>query len=102
MNTQKLTELLAKVTPGPWSADKWATGYTVSAPASHYSICHLEDCNNDENNAQLIAAAPSLVKRVIELETALQSVITQASGDLSDKDFRDYAANTIARKALNQ
>ncbi len=53
---------MGKHTPGPWSADKWALGYTVSAPESHYSVCHLEDCNNDEANAHLIAAAPELLK----------------------------------------
>ncbi len=51
-------------TTGPWQADKWATGFTVSAPNSHYSICHLEDCNNDEANARLIAAAPDLLEAV--------------------------------------
>jgi len=55
-------------TPGPWQADKWATGWTVSAPDSHYSVCHLEDCNNDEANARLIASAPALLValRVVE------------------------------------
>ena len=51
----------ARPTPGPWSADKWATGWTVSAPDSHYSVCHLEGCNNADANARLIAAAPDLL-----------------------------------------
>jgi len=51
-----------KHTPGPWKADNWATGWTVSAPDSHYSVCHLEDCNNAEANAHLIAAAPDLLE----------------------------------------
>lgn len=53
-------------TPGPWSADKWATGWTVSAPDSHYSVCHLEDCNNAEANVRLIASAPALLTAIKE------------------------------------
>lgn len=60
-----------KPTPGPWSADKWAPGYTVSAPNSHYSVCHLEDCNNAEANAALIASAPDLAARISNLEALL-------------------------------
>ena len=64
---------IAGHTPGPWQADKWAPGWTVSAPDSHYSVCHLEGCNNDQSNARLIASAPTLLdeldKRAGNLET---------------------------------
>lgn len=60
-------------TPGPWSADKWAPGYTVSAPEKHYSVCHLEDCNNSTANAHLIACAPELLE-VLEHICKLLSV----------------------------
>ena len=46
-----------KHTQGPWAADKWAPGWTVSAPDCHYSICRLEDCNNAEANAAFIVKA---------------------------------------------
>jgi hypothetical protein len=72
-------------TPAPWQADKWATGYTVSAPNSHYSVCHLADCNNAENNARLIAAAP-------ELLAALENLI-------DDKSESNFVA---ARAAINK
>lgn len=49
-------------TPGPWKASKWATGWTVSATDYHYSVCHLEGCNNADANARLIAAAPDLLQ----------------------------------------
>ena len=52
----------SKYTPGPWCADNWATGYAVSAPESHYSVCRLEDCNNAHANAMLISAAPELLE----------------------------------------
>lgn len=55
MTTQ--TKPQATATPRPWAADKWATGWTVCAPDAHYSICHLEDCNNAEANAALIVEA---------------------------------------------
>ena len=58
---------MSKHTPGPWSADKWATGYTVSSDLEHYSVCHLEECNNDEANAHLIAAAPELLAALVRL-----------------------------------
>lgn len=48
-------------TPGPWKADKWATGYSVSTPEGGYTICRLNDCNNAEANAKLIAAAPDML-----------------------------------------
>jgi len=67
-----------KHTPGPWKADNWATGWTVSAPDSHYSVCHLEDCNNAEANAHLIAAAPDLLETakalVIDLMTKCEPI----------------------------
>ena len=51
-----------KHTPGPWSADKWAPGYTVSAPNSGYSVAHLAGCNNEEADAVFIAAAPDMLR----------------------------------------
>lgn len=50
-------------TPGPWKADKWAgDAWTVCAPYSHYSVCHLVGCNNAEANARLMASAPDLLE----------------------------------------
>ena len=64
-------------TPGPWSADKWAPKWTVSAPEAHYSVCHLEDCNNAEANARLIAAAPELYELAKSARSELAYVIAQ-------------------------
>jgi hypothetical protein len=68
-------------TPGPWSADKWAPGYSVSAPDSHHTICNLTDCNNAEANARLIAAAPELLEALKGLR------------DRAAKDAETYAQN---------
>ena len=74
-----------KHTPGPWSADKWAPGWTVSAPESHYSICHLEDCNNEEANAKLIAAAPALLEQLQTLVDDARLVVERwEEGELAD------------------
>ncbi len=56
-----------KWTPGPWSASEWATEYTVSSDPCHYSVCHLEGCNNDAANARLIAAAPEMAALLEDL-----------------------------------
>lgn len=80
----------AQHTPGPWKADKWATGWTVSAPDSHYSVCHLEGCNNADANARLIAAAPELlaackmvVERVLESDQVTLEELDQVKAAIA-------------------
>ena len=81
----------ATFTPGPWDADKWAPGYTVSARDAHYSVCHLADCNNEEANAHLIAAAPDMF-------AALEILISLRDHPLSAATLE--TAYTNARAAL--
>ncbi len=71
-------------TPGPWSADKWAPGYSVSAPASQYTICSLVGCNNDAANARLIASAPELLAALKAIVAALSQPVQ--STDISEAD----------------
>jgi len=68
-----------KHTAGPWRADKWALGFSVSAPDSHYTVCNLAGCNNAKANARLIASAPDLL-------AALQMMVVFAdpSGNTPD------------------
>ncbi|GDX11842.1 hypothetical protein LBMAG57_36140 [Verrucomicrobiota bacterium] len=87
-------------TPGPWSADKWAPGYTVSAPDAHYSVCHLEGCNNAESNARLIAASPCLLAALERLANAVdahcRAITTAALIELDDATINARAAIAIA------
>lgn len=89
-------------TPGPWSADEWAPGFTVSAPDSHYSVCHLEDCNNAEANARLIAAAPELLAA---LEALLDSNLPERCNvrphaDCGCFSCRQYDVIELAQAAI--
>ena len=83
-------------TPGPWSADKWASGYTVSAPDAHYSVCRLEGCNNAAANAALIAAAPELLAALERLANAVdahcRAITTAAMIELDDATINARAA----------
>ena len=79
-------------TPGPWRADEWATGFTVSAPESHYSVCHLSGCNNAKANAALIASAPELLAA---LESACGCI--EASLDEVTSEAREAMENDLNR-----
>lgn len=59
-------------TPTPWKADKWATGYTISAPDSHYSVCHLAGCNNEEANANHIVKCVNAHNDLVKTAELLQ------------------------------
>ena len=62
-------------TPTPWAANEWATGWTVSAPDSHYSVCHLAGCNNAAENAAFIVRAVNTHDELVaRLEQALQYI----------------------------
>jgi len=86
--------IMIRHTAGPWRADKWAgDDLTISAPDSHYSICHLADCNNAEANAMLIASAPAL------LEACKAFIPTWNNGHQLEKT--DVALR-LAREAIAQ
>jgi len=84
------------ITAGPWSADKWATGYTVSAPDSHYSVAHLEGCNNAEANAQAIAALPQALDILNKILYASESPSGASCGEANlCQQFKDQARATL-------
>lgn len=58
-------------TPGPWKANKWAPGWSVSAPLHGLTVCMLPERDNSDANARLIAAAPDLLAA---LHIALESM----------------------------
>jgi hypothetical protein len=90
--------MATKHTPGPWSADKWAPGWTVSAPEQHYSVCHLEDCNNADGNAPLIAASPRLLTACELARTTL----TLLCGGMSQEELGEkYQAVRFCYESLN-
>lgn len=93
-------------TPGPWSADKWAPGWTVSAPESRYSVCHLEDCNNAEANARLIAAAPDLLQLLGDLGQWLETHLAQGNINAGtanrDGDFVSQIRSTITKATAKE
>lgn len=82
--------MTAKHTPGPWTADEWATGYTVSSDLEHYSVCHLEGCNNAEANARLIAAAPELLAALEAFIGLPFPMPGQKSSNRGWSDFQAY------------
>lgn len=79
-----------KHTPGPWQANKWAPGYSISAPDSQYTVCNLSDCNNAEANARLIAAAPDMLE-------ACQQIIND-----SDMDAIHGAGRSVTHDAIDK
>jgi hypothetical protein len=87
-----------KFTPGPWKA----YGENVCAKLASdtrsevvATTCGFQGTKKDIANAQLIALAP-------EMFAALESIVTQADGDLSDNEFRYYVKNTLARPVLSK
>jgi len=57
-----------KHTPGPWRRSSY--GFQVLGNNNHVSVCHLDGKQGEEiqmANAQLIAAAPEMLKSLIEL-----------------------------------
>ncbi len=92
---QRIDANKAQHSPLPWSADKWATGYTVSA--TDHSVCHLQDCNNDEANARLIVRA---VNHADKLAEALRDIADYGrSYGITDADAVEAIRNK-ARHAL--
>jgi hypothetical protein len=87
-----MSDTITKHTRGPWSIDKWATGITISAPNSGYSICTLGGCNNDEANAKLIVSAPELKKENEELKEALKNSPKMYGASLWRKELKEQKA----------
>lgn len=59
-----------KFTPGPWKVEPTSKGRAICAPTKDVfglQIVAVTDSNNDEANARLIAAAPSLYSLVEKL-----------------------------------
>lgn len=77
MNAKKL---LDKTTPGDWKVmgkDAFADYYIqTDGQGSHVVIATTspQDCGAAEANAQIIAAAPALARRVLELEQSLEAL----------------------------
>jgi len=87
-----------KHTPGPWQANKWAPGFEVCAPGSHYTICSLAGYNNEEANAQLIAAAPDLLE-ACKMALATIERLTVRHGPFSSTDGTHSVLNEAIAKA---
>ena len=77
MTTKELQELLGKVTPGEWVVEAGLGDLKIASPPTVGYLAKVFpsswDTKEDENlsNAALIALAPALARRVIELEEAL-------------------------------
>ena len=67
----------SKHTPTPWKANKWAPGWEISAPESHYTVCRLTDCNNEEANAAFIVRACNSHDELLE---ALKGLLLEVTG----------------------
>lgn len=80
-NTEELKALLEKATQGPWSFNRRTKEFgpiSDHEDQSYGMILPIGDVFGDnwEANAILIAAAPDLAARVVELETALKGVLS--------------------------
>ena len=80
-------------TPGPWRADEWATGWSVGAVKAQYTVCVLNDLQNPESNARLIAAAPDL----LEALEKMVSLISDLHGDRLKSSTVENALSAIAK-----
>jgi hypothetical protein len=112
MTTQKLTDLLAKVTPGEWRVDN--SGIDVVLTASNGSgdlICSTRRTvftdgfrsQGNKANSELLSLAPSLAKRVIELTAALESTMKQVEylhGKLAPK--QQFFTSVTTKAAIEQ
>jgi hypothetical protein len=96
MTTQKLTELLAKVTPGEWTAYNSENGrifkhWRVNA-GTFNEVCRVSDSPRDLYDSELLSLAPALAKHVIALAEALEKI---------EADSAAPWIQSIARNALN-
>ena len=81
----RLEELLAAASPGPWRHSLWhktesletwdVTVQEVEVAQCHWMPDDPVDTASVHANASLIALAPSLAARVIELEAALRACV---------------------------
>ncbi len=49
-------------TKGPWYMNEHISGWSSVIAPNGYAVCDLTDCDNDKDNARLIAAAPELLE----------------------------------------
>jgi hypothetical protein len=95
---------LDKATPGPWEQDEGTSKHLIISEVGDRIVCYVHQCTRDaewQPNATLLAAAPALVRRVIELEGLLKmcgAKIGQAMGEV--KAIETYDAGCTLREAL--
>lgn len=86
-DTNTLKGMLAEATPGPWHEDHDPVyPDKISIVSEDLYIALVDFCNRQAANASLIALAPSLAARVIELEAEVAN-LRAAIHEASHPDF---------------
>lgn len=95
-----------KHTPGPWTVftGKDGTRFVVEGEGTGRAICEIVNWTHEawgESNAELIAAAPELLKCVLAAWHTLQSLLAVREGIPDDqlKKLADHLQRVMAKAA---
>ena len=109
MMTNDLVKLLREVSEGPWKFFSW-DGFIGASDSDGVDVAHCHGFDEparskaqEEANARLIALAPELAARVIELEAALQISLRdmEAFAFNAGRAAEEFHSIRKARAALN-